>query len=79
MLFIAWLYGEQNQVRPMFPPNTTQQDLIRASKAFDLAEHAPPVDWSKALWHPADPGHHQERRRPARHLRARCRSRPAAR
>src|SRR3954466_11257836 len=51
MLFIAWLYGEQNQVRPMFPPNTTQQDLIRASKAFDLAEHAPPVDWSKALWH----------------------------
>ena len=21
MLFIAWLYGEQNQVRPMFPPN----------------------------------------------------------
>src|SRR3954468_10421679 len=51
MLFIAWLYGEQNQVRPMFPPNTSQQDLIFASKAFDLAEHAPPVDWSKALWH----------------------------
>jgi putative CocE/NonD family hydrolase len=51
MLFIAWLNGEQNQVRPMFPPNTSQQDLIRASKAFDLAEHAPPVDWSKALWH----------------------------
>ena len=24
MLFIAWLSGEQNQVRPMFPPNTTQ-------------------------------------------------------
>ena len=23
MLFIAWLYGEQNQVRPMFPPNTS--------------------------------------------------------
>jgi putative CocE/NonD family hydrolase len=51
MLFIAWLYGEQNQVRPMFPPNTSQADLIRASKAFDLAEHAPPVDWAKALWH----------------------------
>lgn len=51
MLFIAWLYGEQNQVRPMFPPNTSQQDLIRVSKSFDLAEHAPPVDWSKALWH----------------------------
>ena len=32
MLFIAWLYGEQNQVRPMFPPDTSQEDLIRASK-----------------------------------------------
>src|SRR5713226_8823327 len=51
MLFIAWLYGEQNQVRPMFPPNTSQADLIRASKSFDLAQHLPPVDWSKALWH----------------------------
>ena len=51
MLFIAWLYGEQNQVRPMFPPNTSREDLIRISKVFDLAEHAPPVDWSKALWH----------------------------
>jgi len=51
MLFIAWLYGEQNQVRPMFPPNTSQQDLIRASKEFDLAQHLPPVDWSQALRH----------------------------
>lgn len=51
MLFITWLYGEQNQVRPMFPPNTPQEDLIRASKAFDLAQQLPPVDWSKALWH----------------------------
>lgn len=49
MLFIAWIYGEQNQVRPMFPPNTTQADLIRASKSFDLAQQLPPVDWSKAL------------------------------
>ncbi len=51
MLFIAWLYGEQNQARPMFPPNTSEEDLIRVSKAFDLAEQAPPVDWAKALWH----------------------------
>jgi putative CocE/NonD family hydrolase len=49
MLFIAWLYGEQNQVRPMFPPNTSQEDLVRASKSFDLAQQSPPVDWSKAL------------------------------
>jgi len=51
MLFIAWLSGEQNQVRPMFPPNTSQEDLIRASKSFDLAQQLPPVDWSKALQH----------------------------
>ncbi|HTP87286.1 MAG TPA: CocE/NonD family hydrolase [Bryobacteraceae bacterium] len=51
MLFIAWIYGEQNQVRPMFPPNTSQADLIRASRMFDLAPQMPPVDWSQALRH----------------------------
>src|SRR5215468_1260007 len=51
MLFIAWLYGEQNQVRPMFSPNTSQEDLIRASKSFDLAQNLPNVDWSEALQH----------------------------
>ncbi|MEQ1605227.1 MAG: CocE/NonD family hydrolase [Pyrinomonadaceae bacterium] len=51
MLFIAWLYGEQNQVRPMPPANATQEELIRFSKSFDLAQQAPPVDWSKALRH----------------------------
>jgi putative CocE/NonD family hydrolase len=49
MLFIAWITGEQNQVRPMFPPNASQEDLIRESKSFDLAQQLPPVDWSKAL------------------------------
>jgi len=51
MLFIAWLYSQQNQIRPMFPPATSQEDLIRASKAFDLAQQLPPVDWSKTLRH----------------------------
>ncbi len=51
MLFIAWLYGEQNQIRPMFPANATQDDLIRESKSFDLAQQQPRVDWSKALRH----------------------------
>ncbi|HQZ96339.1 MAG TPA: CocE/NonD family hydrolase [Pyrinomonadaceae bacterium] len=51
MLFIAWLYGEQNQVRPTFPANTSQEELIRASKSFDLAQQSPQVDWSKALRH----------------------------
>lgn len=51
MLFIAWLYGQQNQVRPMFDPKATQEELIRASKSFDLAQQAPSVDWSRALRH----------------------------
>jgi putative CocE/NonD family hydrolase len=51
MLFIAWLYGQQNQVRPMFSPTLTQAERIEASKAFDLAPQLPPVDWSTALRH----------------------------
>ena len=51
MLFAAWIYGEQNQVRPMFAKDATQQQLIDASKMFDLAPQMPPVDWAKALAH----------------------------
>ena len=51
MLFITWIYGEQNQVRPMFPKDTPREDLVAASRLFDLAPSMPPVDWSKALWH----------------------------
>ncbi|MGB6484783.1 MAG: CocE/NonD family hydrolase [Candidatus Acidiferrales bacterium] len=53
MLFISWIYdyGIQNQVLPMFPSETPQADLIRASKFFDLAPQMPPVDWSQAYWH----------------------------
>jgi len=51
MLFIDWLYGEQNQVRPMFAPHTSQADLTLARRMFDLAPQMPPVDWSAQLWH----------------------------
>lgn len=51
MLFIDWLYGEQNDVRPMFPKNATQADLIRESKSFDLAQQLPRVDWLDAFKH----------------------------
>jgi putative CocE/NonD family hydrolase len=51
MLFITWLYGEQNQVRPTFPPDTPREDLLRASRLFDLAPQMPPVEWDKALRH----------------------------
>ncbi len=51
MLFIDWLYGEQNQVRPQFPPDTSQADLIAAPRLFDLDPQMPPVDWAKAFEH----------------------------
>jgi uncharacterized protein len=51
MLFITWLYGEQNQLRPMFPPDMSRENLVRASRLFDLAAQMPDVDWSKALRH----------------------------
>ena len=51
MLFITWIYGQQNQVRPTFPKDTPREDLIAASRLFDLAPQMPPVDWSKALEH----------------------------
>jgi putative CocE/NonD family hydrolase len=51
MLFFAWLYGVQTGIRPMFPPNLTQEQLARVSRYFDLAPEMPPVDWSQALEH----------------------------
>jgi putative CocE/NonD family hydrolase len=51
MLFIDWLYGEQNQVRPQFAAGTSQADLIAGAKMFDLAPQMPPVDWAKAFQH----------------------------
>lgn len=53
MLFMIWLReaGFQTGVRPMFPADATQQQLITAAKSFDLAAHESPVDWSKAIWH----------------------------
>jgi len=51
MLFIDWLYGEQNQVRPTFPANTSQEDLVRESRLFDLGAQMPHVDWMEAFKH----------------------------
>ena len=51
MLFFAWLYGVQTGVRPMFPPNLTQEQLAQVSRYFDLAPEMPAVDWSEALQH----------------------------
>jgi len=52
MLFTSWLYGVQNdRVRPMFPVDITQEELIRVSRNFDLAPESPKVDWTVALKH----------------------------
>ncbi len=51
LLFVDWIEGEQNQIRPMFPSNTSQADLIRAARGFDLSDQLPPVDWKEAFWH----------------------------
>jgi hypothetical protein len=50
MYNITWFYDNEKTLRPMFPPNTSQADLIRLSKSWDLAARFPPVDWSKAFW-----------------------------
>lgn len=52
MLFTTWLYGVQNdEIRPMFPKDATQEQLLRASRFFDLAPERPRVDWAEGLRH----------------------------
>ena len=52
MLFTTWLYGVQNdKIRPTFPKDATQEDLIRASRWFDLAPERPRIDWAEKLYH----------------------------
>ena len=79
MLFITWLYGEQNQVRPMFPQDTPQEDLIARVAAVRPRAADAAGGLVQGAVAPAGAGHHQERRRPARHLRRRdAGRRPAA-
>ncbi len=47
----VWLYGEQNTLRPTFPPGTSREDLARLATYFDLAAKMPAVDWQQALRH----------------------------
>lgn len=48
-LFSVWLYGVQQQVYPRFAPGTSEEDLKRLRKFYDLAPNMPEVDWSKQL------------------------------
>ncbi len=52
MLFTSWLYWVQNgRIRPMFPKDATQEELIRMSRFFDLVPDPPDVDWKEAFKH----------------------------
>ena len=48
---IAWLYGEQNVVRPEFPKTLTRDARIRVARYYDLAPDMPDVDWAEAFRH----------------------------
>jgi len=50
MYNVSWFWSNEKPQRPMFPPDTSQEDLIRLSKSWDLAARFPPVDWKKAFW-----------------------------
>jgi hypothetical protein len=49
MYNINWFWDNEKPQRPMFPANTSQEDLVRLSKSWDLAAKYPPVDWDKAF------------------------------
>lgn len=48
-LFTVWLYSVQQQVYPRFAEGTSQEDLQRFRKMYDLAPDMPEVDWKKQL------------------------------
>lgn len=48
-LFTVWLYGVQQNIRPQFPKDLSQDVLQRLRKAYDLAAEMPEVDWKKQL------------------------------
>ena len=52
MLFTAWLHGTQNdEFRPTFPKDITQEGLVRVQRFYDMATEMPKVDWGQALRH----------------------------
>jgi putative CocE/NonD family hydrolase len=48
---VPWFYTNEKPLRPMFPPETSTEDLIRLSKSWDLAAKFPPVDWKNTYAH----------------------------
>lgn len=48
-LFSVWLYSVQQQVYPRFAPGTSEEDLRRFRKLYDLKANMAEVDWKKQL------------------------------
>jgi putative CocE/NonD family hydrolase len=48
-LFTVWLYGVQQNLRPQFPGNLTQEQRQRLRKSYDLAADMPEMDWAKHM------------------------------
>lgn len=52
MLFTAWLYSTQHDpMSPRLKPGTSQEDLQRLQRFYDMAPRYPSVDWAQALRH----------------------------
>lgn len=48
---VAWLYAEQNLIRPQFPPGLSREELIQAARWYDLKAEIPAVNWVRAFRH----------------------------
>ncbi len=48
---VAWLFDNQNLIRPTLPDGITREERIRVSRYYDLKPDMPAVDWEKALEH----------------------------
>ncbi len=48
-LFSIWLYWVQQDIRPQFPEDLSQEQRQRVRKMYDLAADMPEVDWKQHL------------------------------
>ncbi|GAB5405015.1 MAG: CocE/NonD family hydrolase [Aureliella sp.] len=48
-LFTVWLYSVQQNLRPQFPADLSQEQLQRLRAAYDLAADMPDVNWADHL------------------------------
>lgn len=51
MPMALWMFGEQHTLRPTFPEGTSEEELRRVARFWDLAPRSPAVDWRRAVWH----------------------------